>query len=438
MAEAGSTLSSVSYPNTSNISCRYYMYGQCREMQSCRYLHDGQPSTVCKYFLKGQCSYGVRCRYDHVRSQHQPKPSPRPPAVSQPESKTVLASRMVTLKKRLESSGSSVEDDAPSSAIPMVAPSDWVNAAEFVPGQPYKSKVAHKSYLEAAGGAKMASDGNDSVAEEGGGGGGGGGGAQQQLLCPYLQAGECEFGAECAYVHGDMCEYCGQCCLHPTSKDQRALHKEACLKQHEKDMEYSFQVQRSKDKACGICMELVMEKTPVSERRFGILSNCKHVFCLSCIRKWRSAKQFENKIIRACPECRVNSNFVTPSLYWVEDHQEKLELIEGYKTALSAKPCKYFKHGCGECPFAGNCFYQHAYFDGTKAKRTPPRPRRRQQRSDGTIGLVEELLLWNFLTERDHRWFLNWDLDDEMNFLVDWDLDTISDVELSDYDSDDS
>ncbi len=38
--------------------------------------------------------------------------------------------------------------------------------------------------------------------------------------------------------------------------------------------------------------------------RFGILPSCTHCFCLPCIRKWRQAKQFEHKIIRACPECR--------------------------------------------------------------------------------------------------------------------------------------
>ena len=100
------------------------------------------------------------------------------------------------------------------------------------------------------------------------------------------------------------------------------------MTQHEEDMELSFAIARSKDKTCGICMEVriiitrlkrhshfklvqsyvfisyktplqtVIEKKPSSERRFGILSNCNHIFCLSCIRKWRSAKQFENKTIR--------------------------------------------------------------------------------------------------------------------------------------------
>lgn len=73
---------------------------------------------------------------------------------------------------------------------------------------------------------------------------------------------------------------------------------QSCIEAHEKDMELSFAVQRSKDMVCGICMEVVYEKANPSERRFGILSNCSHTYCLKCIRKWRSAKQFESKIIK--------------------------------------------------------------------------------------------------------------------------------------------
>ena len=71
-----------------------------------------------------------------------------------------------------------------------------------------------------------------------------------------------------------------------------------CIKEHEKDMELSFAVAQSKGKSCGICMEVIMEKSPKAEQRFGLLSNCNHVFCLSCIRKWRSAKQFDNKLVK--------------------------------------------------------------------------------------------------------------------------------------------
>ena len=57
-------------------------------------------------------------------------------------------------------------------------------------------------------------------------------------------------------------------------------------------------------------------------------------FSLDCIRKWRQEKQFENKIIRSCPECRVQSDFICPSRYWCETKEEKEQLITDYKKAL--------------------------------------------------------------------------------------------------------
>lgn len=62
-------------------------------------------------------------------------------------------------------------------------------------------------------------------------------------------------------------------------------------------MELSFAIARSKDKTCGVCFEVVREKSGRA-KRFGILPNCNHIFCLECIRKWRQAKQFDNNIIR--------------------------------------------------------------------------------------------------------------------------------------------
>ena len=89
---------------------------------------------------------------------------------------------------------------------------------------------------------------------------------------------------------------------------------QACVREHEEDMQLSFAVARSADKTCGICMEVVVEKLPPNERRFGILSNCSHVFCLSCIRKWRAAKHFQNKIIRcaAAAAAAVSGGRVSP------------------------------------------------------------------------------------------------------------------------------
>ena len=116
-------------------------------------------------------------------------------------------------------------------------------------------------------------------------------------LCPYYFMGSCRYGEECTYIHGDLCELCSQHCLHPTDEVQRLQHNQVrkilschrvfinssfffqdCLLQHKLDMEKSFAVARSRDKACGICMEIIWEKLPSTKQRFGLLPNCSHCF----------------------------------------------------------------------------------------------------------------------------------------------------------------
>jgi hypothetical protein len=161
-------------------------------------------------------------------------------------------------------------------------------------------------------------------------------------ICPFLiKSGFCRYET-CAYVHGELCDMCGRFCLDPLDGEQRKKHEKECIAAHEKEMEIAFSIQRSKEKTCGICFDVVWDKVG-KEQRFGILPNCCHCFCLECIRTWRQAKQFENKIIRACPECRVCSDFVCPSSFWVDSKDEKEKLISKYKNALSEKDCKYFK-----------------------------------------------------------------------------------------------
>jgi hypothetical protein len=163
------------------------------------------------------------------------------------------------------------------------------------------------------------------------------------MLCPFLiKSGFCRSFETCPYAHGELCELCGKYCLDPLDGEQRKKHEKECIAAHEKEMELAFSIQRSKEKTCGICFDIVWEKDG-REQRFGILPNCSHCFCLECIRTWRQAKQFDNKIIRACPECRVCSDFVCPSSFWVDSKEEKDKLIDKYKNALSEKDCKYFK-----------------------------------------------------------------------------------------------
>ena len=91
----------------------------------------------------------------------------------------------------------------------------------------------------------------------------------------------CRYGVGCAYIHGETCDYCGQASLHPTHLDQRRAHLAECLQEHERNMELSFAVARSKEKTCGICMEVVLDKQKGEARSAGGVARTKHYPILS-------------------------------------------------------------------------------------------------------------------------------------------------------------
>ncbi|XP_038594630.1 probable E3 ubiquitin-protein ligase makorin-1 isoform X2 [Micropterus salmoides] len=347
-AVASTAASAVTGGWTKHVTCRYFMHGLCKEGDNCRYSHDltsSKPAAmICKFFQKGNCVFGDRCRFEHckpAKNEELPAPQTLPlPSVSLPVP----------------------SDPEPSGPTPGPGAQDWVNAAEFVPGQPYCGR-AEPVKVESSVPLIEEFDSDAAVDNK----------ELRKQLCPYAAVGECRYGINCAYLHGDVCDMCGLQVLHPTDNNQRSDHIKACIEAHEKDMEISFAIQRSKDMMCGVCMEVVFEKANPSERRFGILSNCSHCYCLKCIRKWRSAKQFESKIIKSCPECRITSNFVIPSEYWVEDKDDKQKLIQKYKDGMGSKPCRYFDEGRGTCPFGSNCFYKHAFPDGRLEEAQPQR-----------------------------------------------------------------
>ncbi|KFP59436.1 E3 ubiquitin-protein ligase makorin-1, partial [Cariama cristata] len=357
---------------------RYFMHGVCKEGDNCRYSHDlstSQSAMVCRYYQRGCCAYGDRCRYEHTKPLKQEEVTD-----VNPEIYPSVSSDFTSLPETVEEIIAEIEDENADLAAAGVGAEDWVNAVEFVPGQPYCGRGAAHSCAEAPLQEMVIEEeyekqhANVEIKKE---------------LCPYAAVGECRYGENCVYIHGDVCDMCGLQVLHPIDAAQRSQHIKSCIEAHEKDMELSFAVQRSKDMVCGICMEVVYEKANPSERRFGILSNCSHTYCLKCIRKWRSAKQFESKIIKSCPECRITSNFVIPSEYWVEEKEEKQKLIQKYKEAMSNKPCRYFDEGRGSCPFGGNCFYKHAYPDGRREEPQRPKAQRRNR-------------FWEFIEEREN------------------------------------
>ncbi|XP_026550841.1 E3 ubiquitin-protein ligase makorin-1 isoform X2 [Notechis scutatus] len=332
---------------TKQVACRYFMHGVCKEGDNCRYSHDlytTHSGMVCRYFQRGCCAYGDRCRYEHTKPlKREDTTTVSPVAKTYPSASTDVTPSPGTLEV------SSGETEDKELAAAGAGAEDWVNAVEFIPGQPYFGRAAPSCTETPLQGMVIEEEYEKQQTSL----------EMKKQLCPYAAVGECRYGENCVYIHGDICDMCGLQVLHPADAAQRSLHIKSCIEAHEKDMELSFAVQRSKDMVCGICMEVVYEKANPSERRFGILSNCNHTYCLKCIRKWRSAKQFESKII-------------------------------------NNKPCRYFDEGRGSCPFGGNCFYKHAYPDGRREE-----PQRQKVGTSSRYRAQRRNRFWEFIEERE-------------------------------------
>lgn len=206
-------------------------------------------------------------------------------------------------------------------------------------------------------------------------------------LCPFAINGTCRFNQSCRYVHGLPCPNCKRNILHPDPaiRAQESMpHVVHCKSnmlaaQKRNQMQIQLYIQLCQNQLaagdgsgsvaamqanptvlyeqleCGLCYEKIVFK---KDGRFGIL-NCDHVFCLSCIRQWRSNFYMDNQVTRSCPVCRVVTHFVTPALKWPLFQAEKDALITEYKLKISQVPCKYYNYGSSICPFGASCFYSH-------------------------------------------------------------------------------
>lgn len=265
-------------------------------------------NVECRYYGTGTCRFGEQCRYLHEGT-----------IVDDPlvDPLTTISAKHFILESSTNNNATSLNPKAPVFVPTFKKDSDFNNPP--------------KSYADVVNANRIKVEPEVWVPA-----------GDASTLCPFLmKSGFCRYET-CGYSHGELCELCGKYCLDPIDSEQRKQHNSECIAAHEKEMELAFSIQRSKEKTCGICFDIVWEKDG-REQRFGILPNCNHCFCLECIRTWRQAKQFDNKIIRACPECRTCSDFVCPSSFWVDNPEEKDQLITKYKSALSEKDCKYFK-----------------------------------------------------------------------------------------------
>lgn len=186
-----------------------------------------------------------------------------------------------------------------------------------------------------------------------------------QSICSFAAAGHCMRGEKCSHIHGDLCPTCGKLCLHPFRPREREEHLKSCKKRQN----YLEILKHSQEIECSVCLERVLSKSVESERKFGILSECDHPFCILCIRNWRGSSPSSgldvNSALRACPICRKRSYFVIPSVIWYNTKEEKQEIIDSYKAKLRTIDCKHFDSGNGTCPFGTSCFYKHTVKPGS-------------------------------------------------------------------------
>uniref|UniRef100_A0A2I2Z0P7 RING-type E3 ubiquitin transferase n=1 Tax=Gorilla gorilla gorilla TaxID=9595 RepID=A0A2I2Z0P7_GORGO len=314
MVDAAAPRTTATISGAGAVTCRYFMHG----VYNCRYSYDLSDSlygVVCNYFQQGYCIYGDCCRYEHS------KPLKQEEATATELTKTSLAA-----SSSLSSIVGPLVEMNTGKAESRNSNFDWVNTIEFVPGQPYCGCTV-PSCTEAPLQGSEESEKEQTTVET------------KKQLRPCAAMGECQYGENYS------CDMCGVQVLHPMD-----AHVKSCIEAHKKDVELSLAVQHSKDMVCGICME----KANPSKCHFRILSNGNHTYSLKCICKWRSAKQFESKIIKSCPECHITSNFVIPSEFWEEEKEEKQKLIQKYKEAMRNKACRYFDKEHGSCPFGGN------------------------------------------------------------------------------------
>lgn len=151
------------------------------------------------------------------------------------------------------------------------------------------------------------------------------------------------------------------------------------------------EIASSVDLECGICLDKVLAR---SGEKFGLLDGCNHVYCLSCIREWRSVSELEKDVKRSCPQCRETSHWVIPSSFFPSSADVKDRVATTYSDRLSQIHCKHFNHGDGECPFGTSCFYRHEYRDGTVQRYEPPRLR---LNDEGELQAVGELKLCDLI-----------------------------------------
>ncbi|KAM4044357.1 uncharacterized protein ACNLHF_008346 isoform 2-T2 [Anomaloglossus baeobatrachus] len=276
--------------------CRAFLRGTCRFGTNCRFSHEAKYIPVCRHFQSGFCSYGDRCSFLHLpQCQHFVLPS------------LYLDSRRVS--------------------EPSIVP--------YMPVPRVGRRISEPSITPLRSAP-----------------------FEHQRVPVQLPREDWALAPEFVPRNAGLVRSTSSPILMGKSKEvecQNETKQQTPLKREDSSLQY----ERSRDVVCGICMEKVYDKQMVEEQVFGILPNCSHAYCVGCIKRWRQTRDFQNEVIKGCPECRVKSSYFIPHRYWIEDSDEKAKLIETFKAKTSKICCRFFLRSNGHCPFKSDCIYLH-------------------------------------------------------------------------------
>uniref|UniRef100_F6TC43 RING-type E3 ubiquitin transferase n=1 Tax=Xenopus tropicalis TaxID=8364 RepID=F6TC43_XENTR len=343
------------------VRCRAFNRGSCRWGENCRFSHERKFAQICRHFQNGFCVYGEKCSYQHVlRPPHPPhyltgrrvsEPCILPHVPEHNEARRGSEPSVPPLKLSVEHK----------ETLPPSGRENWALAAEFIPrhsGIVIPGNSVHS--LETVYLLLNGQDKNVFLL-----------GLIRSVSSPTLQH------------EASISTLVKRCEGIKSTTSLKNLNSQKCTS----DLQY----ERSRDVVCGICMDKVYEKQ-VAERVFGILPNCSHAYCVGCIKRWRKTRDFQNEVIKGCPQCRIKSSYFIPNKYWVGDSAEKAKLIETFKAKTSKIRCRFFIRGNGHCPFKSECIYLHEI-----PSRHQQRKRREQRRRSASaltyshlVGMFDE------------------------------------------------
>mmetsp|Transcript_12944 Transcript_12944/g.39840 ORF Transcript_12944/g.39840 Transcript_12944/m.39840 type:complete len:521 (+) Transcript_12944:99-1661(+) len=262
--------------------------------------------VLCKFFMDGYCANGDSCRFVHnlndmpvAVSPAGPRPGPAP------------------FSPPAKYSSAAVQPDESAYVSPEVGPALNASSPMFMSGL-----------------------GNWDLSGE---------------LCSFHATNECRYGTKCRYLHGNQCPTCLSNVLHPLNPELSAEHLRACSNLMNMSAVQNVGPPENQDEiSCGLCMN----QTRTLGRKFGLLENCTHAFCLECLREYRG-NDLNGRSVKECPICFVESELVVPSFTFVTDHARRKELFASHIERLASIPCKHYNYGNGTCPYSNGCYYAH-------------------------------------------------------------------------------